>query len=75
MISLTVSNASKRNEIILPASASVADAFEKAGIDPSKGLVTIDGVRVKTLTQSLESVGAVDGSVLMSIIKNDNANN
>ena len=73
MISITVSNTTKREDIIIAGSASVKEAFAKAKIDPSKGLVSIDGVRVKSLDSSLESLGVVDGSVIMSVIKNDNA--
>lgn len=73
MISITVSNNTKRVDIIINGTATVREAFDKANLDPTKGLVSIDGERVRNLDATLESVGAQDGSVLMSVIKNDNA--
>lgn len=73
MINLTVSNTTKREDIIVNGSTTVKECFEKAGIDCSRGLISLDGSRVKDLNASIESLGAVNGSSLMSIIKNDNA--
>ena len=75
MLTLTVSSNTKRKTIVISGSATVADAFAKAGIDASKGLVSLDGCNLPASkqAQTLDSLGAVDGSTLMSIIKNDNA--
>lgn len=73
MINLTVSNTTKREDIIVNGSTTVRECFEKANIDCSRGLISLDGTRVRDMEASIESLGAVNGSSLMSIIKNDNA--
>ena len=73
MLSVTISNNATQKNLILDGSTTVQEAFVKAGIDPSRGLVSCDGERVKNLSYTLDQIGAVDGSVIMSIVKNDNA--
>lgn len=75
MITISVANNANKVDLILSGETTVRTAFSKAGIDPSRGLVSLDGARVSDLDYTLNQVGAVDGSVLMTIIKNDNANN
>lgn len=76
MLTLTVSNNTKRKTIVISGSKTVAEAFAQANIDASKGLVSLDGMNIpasKQANSTLNDLGAVDGSTLMSIIKNDNA--
>ena len=77
MIKLTVSSNTKRKSIVVSGSTTPAEAFKEVGIDYTRGLASLDGcnLRREDLDKSLDSLGCGDTATLMSIIKNDNANN
>lgn len=80
MIKVTIGNNLERTSHLVDENSTLRAALEKAGIDVSRGMITMDGVSLKAgeLNKTFADFG-LDGSegknkcYLLSVVKADNA--
>lgn len=73
MVKLTVSNNTKKNDVIVPVTATLREAASEAGVNLGSGGMYLNGelINQSFLDDSLESLGVQDESEAMLIaVKN-----
>ena len=75
MIQVTIGNNLKRDTVIVDANSTLRKALEDAGVDYSRGMMTLDGSTLGAgeLDKTFAEFGIKEKCFLLNVVKADNA--
>ena len=75
MIQVTIGNNLKRETVIVDANSTLRKALEDAGVDYSRGMMTLDGSTLGAgeLDKTFAEFGIKEKCFLLNVVKADNA--
>lgn len=75
MITVTIGNNLNRKDHILESSTTLRDAFDKAGVNYSIGVSSLDGASLLPgdIGKTFDDFGVKDRCFLLNVVKADNA--